>query len=1217
MATFTKTGSGLDYIRYLADNPVKQNNLNNPALFDFTLARVDGAFVPMVRGDYITFATPKYPKFFTGYVTSAAELDYGGADGTHTPRWLFKYEATDDSYLLNLKPLGIIPPYLNATQGFILKDIVERITPALFDTTNVMDGLIVARYVVDPTKKFSDIVEEFTGSAYYSFRANDFKLYYQQVDAVDATLVINCASTSSSRVHIGSSTNTNPIVITATGHGLANGAIISITDHLINTNANGNWEVAGVSGATFQLVGSVGNGIGVATGFAGLFNPHFVPANLDIKASQSPIVNDCIVLGDVEPSTYLTEYFVSDGYTDKFPLLSSIYGVEGAVLLDEVFSGTEADPSKWTEIDTIDDYIRVDSGYLNIIGGTGDLSDVYLQSTNPIPIEGNLRLTHGEFDFVSSSSGVIASLWTTTPTNSYSGCIYGIRCSGFALDPIINGSVVGGKTFTASTTKRYIIRTLVRSDEIFRLFQTYTFKRADGTVGTFGGGGMTSPATFQTVITEIEPLTGLKTNQKIWSDIVSLNASQLYALYTPIASSNAHITISNITISVPMQADLEILPDTTWVPVLDTYDQLNGQPAVFDLRRLNWVKEVVGPNEIDSFDGLAPAATIITSSRGKTDRANPLSSPKYNPGDASLVFFKDSAKLQSSVPNTMSLIKLKYRRASVAIGRAINSTSIAAEAVAWGDDGHRTLTKRDASPAPRTSFECELAAAAIVEELGFQHYEGTYKQDSHFEFTGEPMPGTTLRFANLASDMPVDLNSELITSVKSTVESSIQNGITHEVTFGDPDRLKKLLSGFQNPLGNFAKEDTAEIPTAADLAGLTAGIGALNILWYGTVVNYTNFGTFNYIPPTYLDSIISPALVNWYNDFFDSTVNVFNLVTNVAPPAGGAFEIRYTDAGWGTANNKNLIGAGTSQTFTIPKIHKANGNFCFMRPYDGTGKYSRYSTAVRISFPEIPTKPQGITSAGGTLDKPRFRVVLPTDDSTETGNPILNNDIFGVISYYMYELSPSAWFERGATLGTPYIASSGDNPGPYKIVPITNPAGLMYDVNTVTLQGQPSYPLISNTSYINTVMGGTGQPLVPLVDPVAANLVPNMEVIFFVWVKAGSAGDKIRLNIKDNLTLLQTPVPFGFYSRADFTFPDNTTWYPIFTRTKLPATIDSVTPGQFNLVIQNIGSASTTIKFTLPFVGVVIAKNQDITVGASPDSPYLQFDYDNSLIVAP
>lgn len=66
---------------------------------------------------------------------------------------------------------------------------------------------------------------------------------------------------------IESSTNTSPIEITATAHGLVTGAVVTITGHLLNTNAVGVWKITYVDANHYTLDGSIGNGTGVATGY--------------------------------------------------------------------------------------------------------------------------------------------------------------------------------------------------------------------------------------------------------------------------------------------------------------------------------------------------------------------------------------------------------------------------------------------------------------------------------------------------------------------------------------------------------------------------------------------------------------------------------------------------------------------------------------------------------------------------------------------------------------------------------------------------------------------------------------------------------------------------------------------------------------------------------------------------------------------------------------
>ena len=71
---------------------------------------------------------------------------------------------------------------------------------------------------------------------------------------------------------ITSSTNATPISVTSTAHGYATGDTVVITGHTTNTNANGTWEITNTGANTFTLDGSVGNGVGGASGTVRLRN---------------------------------------------------------------------------------------------------------------------------------------------------------------------------------------------------------------------------------------------------------------------------------------------------------------------------------------------------------------------------------------------------------------------------------------------------------------------------------------------------------------------------------------------------------------------------------------------------------------------------------------------------------------------------------------------------------------------------------------------------------------------------------------------------------------------------------------------------------------------------------------------------------------------------------------------------------------------------------
>lgn len=68
--------------------------------------------------------------------------------------------------------------------------------------------------------------------------------------------------------NIVSSTFATPIVIEITAHGWVTGNKVKIVNHATNTNANGTWTITNVDANHFSLNGSVGNGVGGASGTA-------------------------------------------------------------------------------------------------------------------------------------------------------------------------------------------------------------------------------------------------------------------------------------------------------------------------------------------------------------------------------------------------------------------------------------------------------------------------------------------------------------------------------------------------------------------------------------------------------------------------------------------------------------------------------------------------------------------------------------------------------------------------------------------------------------------------------------------------------------------------------------------------------------------------------------------------------------------------------------
>jgi len=80
-------------------------------------------------------------------------------------------------------------------------------------------------------------------------------------------------------------------------------------------------------------------------------------------------------------------------------------------------------------------------------------------------------------------------------------------------------------------------------------------------------------------------------------------------------------------------------------------------------------------------------------------------------------------------------------------------------------------------------------------------------------------------------------------------------------------------------------------------------------------------------------------------------------VSGASPaPQGGptltsVVEVREHDYGWGQANDRNLLGRFSTQSFSLPRLARTQNYF--LRLYDGSSppRYSRYSAALHVDYP--------------------------------------------------------------------------------------------------------------------------------------------------------------------------------------------------------------------------------------------------------------------------
>lgn len=67
------------------------------------------------------------------------------------------------------------------------------------------------------------------------------------------------------------------------------------------------------------------------------------------------------------------------------------------------------------------------------------------------------------------------------------------------------------------------------------------------------------------------------------------------------------------------------------------------------------------------------------------------------------------------------------------------------------------------------------------------------------------------------------------------------------------------------------------------------------------------------------------------------------------PIAGGGFEVRWNDVGWGPQTDTNLVGRFTTRVMTAPRL--ARSASYWVRQYDGAGHYSTFATLLHVDWP--------------------------------------------------------------------------------------------------------------------------------------------------------------------------------------------------------------------------------------------------------------------------
>jgi hypothetical protein len=263
----------------------------------------------------------------------------------------------------------------------------------------------------------------------------------------------------------------------------------------------------------------------------------------------------------------------------------------------------------------------------------------------------------------------------------------------------------------------------------------------------------------------------------------------------------------------------------------------------------------------------------------------------------------------SYVPASNQLLEVHYRGSGRALARVTNPASIAAQQRGI-DDGTHGAVRHVKEPLARTATDCENAGLAVLDDGAVSAWTGEYNPWSDFLPGGamDIFPGDALNI-NVASREAVF--QAIVREVDIRVKDLAGEHSLYQIKFAN-DAAGTLSFEFE----------AAKITTSLDVTALTAAqVGAV-----------------------FLADLTAAVITQ-------VTSTTISIDAGVTAPSGGGFEVRWSDAGWGPDNDRNLVGRFGTQTFTVPRL--ARVQTYFLQQYDASvpPKYSRYSGSLHVDYP--------------------------------------------------------------------------------------------------------------------------------------------------------------------------------------------------------------------------------------------------------------------------
>ena len=474
------------------------------------------------------------------------------------------------------------------------------------------------------------------------------------------------------------------------------------------------------------------------------------------------------------------------------------------------------------------------------VSGTAQITLV-----EPVELGGGLALDHGDFEFTAAADELLGGLYdgNVSLQNCFAGFHVAASAGGqFELAAVVGGAAAG-ETLATRAGCRYALSTRIYAGSIYREAQTFCTCE-----GTRGGDLVESAARVLLQAREIDP-----------NDAASLvaPATVLFEGWLP-----------------------EVPAFCTYALIVST--QLHASIAFTRLARMADVE-------------------VRTCATGGSWRSRVAGSQadggECRVGASNVYFFPASA------PAVGEKIVISYRTAARALARVVDETSVA-ELQSGSDDGHRAAVLSLQAPRPRTSEDCEQAAATLLQHSVRPGWRGEYE----FCSAGEAVyPGDALPVNAPTRDA---LFTALVREVEIEAVDLLDDRARVRLVFADESAEPLAMRLEPAP--------QLRLPERYITAG-EIGAGRPPDPRHAEVVD-----------------------IGSTNVMIDGGAD---------PVSGGGFEVRRSDSGWGMENDRNLVGRFDYRIFTVPRTSRAHT--WYLRQYDASSpvRYSRRAAVLHIDCP--------------------------------------------------------------------------------------------------------------------------------------------------------------------------------------------------------------------------------------------------------------------------